>query len=162
MSVTDHIDISVDEPQFLNVGHLLLEQQVHLLLVLLQVLLLRLQRVKLCLQARFDLLHLDGFVPGGQRHKQRMTAVRSNRWSNTEQKKKGEGMKKYFFFCFGTRNTAIVNDVLIYCAYLAWWNYTFGWDGTYFLNIFRKYVFQLCHWKQRPGTFMEQTFVHKV
>lgn len=44
---THHIDVSVDEPQLLHMCHFLLQEQVHLLFVLLQVLLLRLQSLEL-------------------------------------------------------------------------------------------------------------------
>lgn len=58
-----HIDISVDEPQLLHMCHLLLQEQVHLLFVLLQVLLLRLQSLELNLETRLNLLHLYSLVP---------------------------------------------------------------------------------------------------
>ena len=61
--VTHHIDVSVDEPQLFHMGHFLLQEQVHLLFVLFQMLLLRLQSLKLNLQTRLDLLHLDRLVP---------------------------------------------------------------------------------------------------
>lgn len=53
----------MDETQFFHMSHFLLEQQVHLLLVLFQMLLLRFQSLKLDLQPRLDLLHLDSLVP---------------------------------------------------------------------------------------------------
>lgn len=62
-SCTHHIDISVDEAQLLHMCHLLLQEQVHLLFVLLQVLLLRLQSLELNLETRLDLLHLYSLVP---------------------------------------------------------------------------------------------------
>lgn len=46
-------------------GHLLLQEEVHLLFVLLQVLLFGLQSFELGLQTRLDLLHLDSLVPDG-------------------------------------------------------------------------------------------------
>lgn len=53
----------MDKPQLLHMCHFLLQKQVHLLFVLFQMLLLRLQSLKLNLKTRLDLLHLDGLVP---------------------------------------------------------------------------------------------------
>lgn len=70
---THHIDVGVDEPKLLHVCHFLLQEQIHLLLVLLQVLFLRLQSLKLNLETGLDLLHLYSLVPavsGGTKRRQ--------------------------------------------------------------------------------------------